>query len=66
EYDAHMQEKRYLLANQLLVPIPLGTFHMLNNAGLLSKTSTVIVVSVNYDSELGLLHHETAPDFFLI
>lgn len=62
EYDAHMQEKRYLLANQLLVPIPLGTFHMLNKAGLLTKQNGTLIANVAYDSELGLLPKEVDID----
>ncbi len=62
EYDARMREKRYLLANQLLVPIPLGTFHMLNNKGLLASQNDVLIVNVTYDDELGLLPEEVDID----
>lgn len=62
EYDEHLKEKRYLLANQLLVSIPLGTFHMLNNAGLLTRQSSTLIANVTYDDELGLLPKEVDID----
>jgi len=62
EYAKHLQEKHYLLANQLLVPIPLGTFHMLNNAGLLTRHNNTLIVNVAYDNALGLLPREVDLD----
>lgn len=62
EYVKNLEQKRYLLANQLLVPIPLGTFHMLNNANLLTKQSDVLIADVVYDDELGLLSKEVDID----
>jgi CRISPR-associated endonuclease/helicase Cas3 len=59
EYEAHRTAKRYLLATQLLVPVPSGTFWMLKNSGRLAflKDGTVLA-NVAYDSELGLLPGE--------
>jgi len=63
EFDSYRQAKRYLLANQLLVPIPLGTFHMLNNAGRLKQLKDgTILANATYDSELGLLPKEVDID----
>ncbi|MFN3420667.1 MAG: CRISPR-associated helicase Cas3' [Armatimonadota bacterium] len=62
EYDEHLKEKRYLLANQLLVPIPIGTFHMLNNGGLLTRQNDTLIANVTYDNELGLLPKEVDID----
>ncbi len=62
EYAEHWREKRYLLANQLLVPIPLSTFHMLNNAGLLTRQDGTLVANVAYDEALGLLPKEVDID----
>ncbi len=62
EYAEHWQEKRYLLANQLLVPIPLGTFHMLNKAGLLTRQDRTLIANVAYDEMLGLLPKEVDID----
>jgi len=62
EYAKHLQEKHYLLANQLFVPIPLGTFHMLNNAGLLTRHNNTLIVNVAYDNALGLLPREVDLD----
>ena len=66
EYAKHLQEKHYLLANQLLVPIPLGTFHMLNNAGLLTRHNNTLIVNVAYDNALGLLPREVELDVAFI
>jgi len=63
EYEAHRAEKRYLLATQLLVPIPLGTFWMLNNAGRLTLLKDgVLMVDAAYDPELGLMPREVDLD----
>jgi CRISPR-associated endonuclease/helicase Cas3 len=63
EFDSYRQAKRYLLANQLLVPIPLGTFHMLNNAGRLKQLKDgTILANATYDFELGLLPKEVDID----
>lgn len=62
EYDEHCANKRYLLANQLLVPIPLGTFHRLNKDGKLTKQDRVLLANVAYDPQLGLLPKEVDLD----
>jgi CRISPR-associated endonuclease/helicase Cas3 len=63
EFDSYRQAKRYLLANQLLVPIPLGTFHMLNNAGRLKQLKDgTLLANATYDFELGLLPKEVDID----
>jgi CRISPR-associated endonuclease/helicase Cas3 len=63
EFDSYRKAKRYLLANQLLVPIPLGTFHMLNNAGRLKQLKDgTLLANATYDFELGLLPKEVDID----
>jgi CRISPR-associated endonuclease/helicase Cas3 len=66
EYARHLEEKHYLLANQLLVPVPAGTFHMLKNAGLLKKQNSAFIADIIYDEELGLLSKEVDIDASLI
>ncbi|HID06222.1 MAG TPA: CRISPR-associated helicase Cas3', partial [Armatimonadetes bacterium] len=67
EYQEHMNNKHYLLANQLLVPIPLGTFHMLNNDGRLCHLKEgTLLADVSYDSERGLLPKEINVDAAII
>jgi CRISPR-associated endonuclease/helicase Cas3 len=61
EYEEHRQARRYLLANALLVPIPVGTFYMLNKAGRLTKLRDgTLLAEATYNKELGLLPKE--PD----
>jgi len=63
EFDCYRQAKRYLLANQLLVPIPLGTFHMLNKAERLKQLKDgTLLADATYNSELGLLPKEVDID----
>lgn len=63
EYEEYMRDDRYLLANQLFVPIPLGTFHMLRNAGRLAGlTQGALMADVPYNEELGLLPKEVDID----
>jgi len=67
EFDAYRQAKQYLLANQLLVPIPLGTFHMLNKAGRLKQLKDgTLLANATYNSELGLLPKEVDIDAVII
>jgi CRISPR-associated endonuclease/helicase Cas3 len=67
EFDDYWKAKQYLLANQLLVPIPLGTFHMLNNAGRLKqRADDTLLANVAYDCELGLLTKEVNIDAVII
>lgn len=63
EYETRRAEKRYLLATQLLVPIPPGTFWILNNAGKLTRLKDgVLMADAAYDPELGLLPREVDLD----
>ncbi|MCS7241823.1 MAG: CRISPR-associated helicase Cas3' [Candidatus Caldatribacterium sp.] len=63
EYDTYIRNGYYLLANQLLVPVPLGTFYMLNNKGRLVRLKHgVLMADVIYDETLGLLPHEVDID----
>lgn len=63
EYEKHLCNKHYLLATQMLVPIPLGTFHMLNKNGRLKTLKDgVLMADVLYDPELGLLPKEADLD----
>ncbi len=66
EYDEHLKEKRYLLANQLLVPIPHGTFHGLRNRGLIESGEGVLIADVSYDEELGFLPDEADIDSIFV
>lgn len=59
EYDEYLRNKRYLLASQLLVPIPLSTFHALKRAGKIKLLANgVQMANIRYDPELGLLPQE--------
>jgi len=62
EYETHRRNKHYLLANQLLLPVPLGTFWMLQKAGRLTKSDGTLIVDVSYDDKLGLLPREVDID----
>ena len=63
EYDRHRSHKHYLLADQLLVPIPIGTFWKLNKAGRLTRLDDgTLVADVAYDRGLGLLPEEIDLD----
>lgn len=63
QYEAHRAQKHYLLATELLVPIPFGTFWMLNNAGRLTLLKDgILVADAAYDPELGLLPGEADLD----
>ncbi len=56
EYETHRRNRHYLLANQLLLPVPLGTFWMLQKAGRLTKLKDgTLKTDVVYDDKLGLL-----------
>lgn len=55
-YNMRMRNKHYLLATQLLVPIPLGTFKRLERDEKLTLLKDgVWMVDVSYDPDLGLL-----------
>lgn len=59
EYDRHIRSKHYLLATQLLVPIPLSMLHALKSAArITSLKDGVRMADVRYDPELGLLPKE--------
>lgn len=63
EYEGHMREKRYLLAQQLLVPIPIGTFHALSKDDKVQRLKDgVLMVDAAYDPGLGLLPEEVDPN----
>lgn len=62
KYDKYCSEKRFLLADQLFVPIPLGTFHMLNKQGKLTQHNRVLIANVAYDSRVGLSPKEVNLD----
>lgn len=63
EHETHRAEKHYLLATQLLVPIPLGTFWMLSNGGRLTRLKDgTLVADATYDPELGLSPREVDLD----
>lgn len=63
EYQTLMRNKHYLLATQLLVSIPFGTFHILNKAGKLHRLKDgVLMVDASYHPELGLLPKESELD----
>ncbi|MBC7216913.1 MAG: hypothetical protein H5U36_01785 [Candidatus Caldatribacterium sp.] len=67
EYRTHCAARQYLLATQLLVPIPSGTFWMLKSAGRLTLLEDgTILADVTYDPELGLLPGEVDLDATLI
>lgn len=61
EYERY--RKQHLLASQLLVPIPAGTFWMLRNAGrITSLQDGTLVADAVYDATLGLLPKEVDLD----
>ena len=56
EYLRYQIEGKHLLAQQLLVPVPYGTFWKLHRAGRISQLKDgTLVASVQYDPDLGLL-----------
>jgi hypothetical protein len=65
--NKHLRNKHYLLATQLLVLIPLGTFYALNSARrLTSLKDGLLMADVCYDHELGLLPNEVDLDAVII
>jgi len=54
EYEEYRRNKQYLLANQLLVPIPLGTYRKLKNERRLVPANGVFQVDTQYTEEQGL------------
>jgi hypothetical protein len=66
-FENYLRAKQYLYANQLLVPIPLGTFHMLSKTGRLKKIlNNIYLADTHYDPELGLMTKEVNPDTYII
>jgi CRISPR-associated endonuclease/helicase Cas3 len=66
-FENYLRAKQYLYANQLLVPIPLGTFHMLSKTGRLKKIlNNIYLADTHYDPELGLMTKEVNPDIYII
>lgn len=62
-YEKHLHNKHYLLAIQLFVPIPLGTFFKLKQKGKIRPLkSGVLTVDASYDPQLGLLPEEADLD----
>ena len=67
EYVRYNEEKRTLLANQLLVPLPLATFQKLRRANRIKPLKDgTLVASVDYDPELGLLPDAAFTDVLVI
>ncbi len=66
EYETYMKEKLYLMANELLVPIPLGTLHLLDKCGLIARQSGAVLVNVGYDETIGLMTEKMDVDWALI
>jgi len=66
-YNEHLRNKYYLLAAQLLAPVPLGTVQGLNKAGKLRRLKDgVLLADIRYDRELGLLPQEVDLDVAII
>lgn len=66
KYDKHIRSKHYLLATQLLVPIPLGTFHALKKDGKITHLKDgVPMADLRYDPNLGLLPKQVDLDCVL-
>ncbi|MCL6534209.1 MAG: CRISPR-associated helicase Cas3' [Armatimonadetes bacterium] len=53
-YAKYFRNKQYLLANQLLVPVPLGTYRKLKNERRLVQANGVLQVDAPYTEEQGL------------
>ncbi len=69
EYIAHQHANQRLLANQLLVPIPYGTYHMLARQHRLTATNAtdgVVLVDAPYDSHIGLLPDRVDLDVVIL
>jgi len=63
EYQTHIDTRRYLLAAQLMVPIPWGTYHMLRKSGRLrSHSARILLADVRYDPEIGLIPDDIEVD----
>lgn len=64
EFIEHQSKKHYLLASQLLVPVPVGTFKLLNQQGRIvrSLAGNVLLANVAYNDALGLLPKEVDLD----
>jgi CRISPR-associated endonuclease/helicase Cas3 len=63
DFASYQQTRRHLLANQLLVPIPVDTLHILRKAGRLKQLNDgTLLADATYSSELGLLWEEIDVD----
>jgi len=63
EFIQYQEQKHYLLASELFVPIPLGTFHMLKQQGRIQQLADrTYLADVVYDDELGILSKEVDLD----
>ncbi|SFM78071.1 CRISPR-associated helicase/endonuclease Cas3 [Thermodesulforhabdus norvegica] len=60
EYQEHRQAGKHLIANQLLVPISLGTCWKLRSEGRLKTLSDgLLIADAGYDPKLGLLPEDS-------
>lgn len=69
EYVAYRHANRHLLANQLLVPIPYGTYHMLARQHRLTLSDAkdgAVLVDAPYDGHLGLLPDRVDLDAVIV
>ncbi len=63
EFRHHWEQKHYLLATQLLVPVPIGTYQLLKKAGRLTQLKEkILMADASYDPDLGLLPKEVDLD----
>jgi len=63
EYQTYIDSKRYLLAMQLMVSIPLGTYHILQRSGRLHLIKDrILLADARYDRELGLTADDVDVD----
>lgn len=63
EFLQYQEQKYYLLASELFVPIPLGTFQRLKQQGRIQqRVDRTWLADVIYDDELGILSKEVDLD----
>lgn len=67
EYQEALIQKQYLLANELLVPINLGSYHMLKAQDRIIITKDgVVIIDAPYDCNLGLLLEKSEDNAYII
>jgi len=67
EYKEALIQKQYLLANELLVPINLGSYHMLKAQDRIIMTKDgVVIIDATYDCNLGLLLEKSEDNAYII